>query len=113
MGYMRRFLEKHDFLNLVPDQSLFVFNWSQCHDHLAAMRHRDGSKFIVYSPKGNSFRICPVNLAPGKLKVSWFNPATNEMGIHQFIERKGEIQFDPPSSGSETDWVLLVEVVNN
>jgi hypothetical protein len=65
MGYMRRFLEKHDFLNLVPDQSLFVFNWSQCHDHLAAMRHRDGTKFIVYSPKGNSFRISPVNLAPG------------------------------------------------
>jgi hypothetical protein len=111
MGYMKQFLEKLDFLNLFPDQSLFVFNWSQCLDHLAALRHRDGTKLIVYSPKGNSFRISPANLAPGKLQATWFNPSTNEMGMHQIVERKGEIQFDPPSSGNDTDWVLLVEVV--
>jgi len=41
--------------------------------------------------------------------MSWFNPGNGKTGKKIVLKKKDVMDFIPPSTGEENDWVLIIE----
>lgn len=110
MGFLRRFMEEHEFQTLEPRQDLILDGPTQGAAKLRAARASDGSRIIVYSPKGEPFTLDLGELAGGMHRQTWFDPRYGVEYPFRTEQNQGIQSFDPPSSGQGADWVLLLEV---
>jgi hypothetical protein len=113
MGLMRRFMEANSFDTLVPDQKMIVDGPLRGPAKIRAMRAADGSRVVVYSPRGEPFTLDQSAVRAAYTRQSWFDPRYGASYEFRVAPRAWDGQtfqtFTPPSSGRGHDWVLLIE----
>lgn len=110
MGYMRKLFESRPFLKMIPDQDTLENVYGQDKNAIRAARGKEGSFIIVYSAYGNLIHVKLEKLKADRIKGFWYNPRENEsILIEAFKNTKKAKAFVPPSSGSRTDWVLVLD----
>jgi len=110
MGYMRKLFESRPFLKMVPDQEILAKVFGQNKNNIRAALGKDGSFVIVYTPYGNPVHLNMEKLSGKTISGYWYNPREgNSIPIESFKNTKKVKAFAPPSSGSMTDWVLLLD----
>ena len=110
MGYMRKLFESRPFLKMIPDQDILANISGKDKNIIRAARGKDGSFIIVYSAYGNPIDVKLEKLSADTIKGFWYNPRESEsVAIELFKNIKKVKTFVPPSSGSRTDWVLVLD----
>lgn len=109
MQYLRRLLESRPYLTRVPDQGLIVGDAGKGTDHVRATRDEAGSYALVYVASGKPVAIDLGKLSGERVEVSWYDPRTGAVRKGGSRERKGNVTFEPPSSGAGHDWVLVLD----
>lgn len=115
MGLMRRFMEANAFHTLVPDQTLIADGPANGPAKIRAMRAPDGSRVIVYSPRGESFTLDQSVMKAAYVRQSWFDPRYGVSYLFRESPRAWDSQtfqtYTPPTSGRGQDWVLAMETM--
>jgi hypothetical protein len=106
MRHLKCLMESRPFLERVPDQELVAENYPGA-NYLSATRGE--SYAFVYSPNGLKIKVNMGRIKGGKVKASWFNPRTGLASEAGIFENTGVIDFMPPSSGRNNDWVLMLD----
>ncbi|MFL9841148.1 glycoside hydrolase family 140 protein [Sphingomonas sp. ST-64] len=109
MGILRRFMESHRFESLEPRQDLILDGPTNGAAKIRAARATDGSRIIVYSPRGEPFTLDLGEVKGGMQKQSWFDPRYGATYLFRTEQSQGIQSFVPPSSGRGEDWVLVIE----
>lgn len=113
MGLMRSFFESQGFTTLVPDAKLIIDGPTRGAAKIRAMRAADGSRVIVYTPRGEPFTLDLSVVKAEFTRMSWFDPrygATHEFrGQTRAWDGQTYQTFTPPTSGRGQDWVLVIE----
>lgn len=116
MGLLRRFMEANAFHTLVPDQRLILDGPIRGPAKIRAMRATDGSRLVVYTPRGEPFTLDQSIVRAARQRQSWFDPRYGVSHAFKVSSSAGEGQtfqtFTPPSSGPGQDWVLVIEAVD-
>lgn len=115
MGYLRRFMEENDFQNLLPDQSLIENGPLRGPAKIRAMRARDNSRLIVYTPQGEGFTLDQSQLKAVRSRQYWYDPRYGVSYVFRVSPRDRDNQtfqtYTPPTSGRGQDWVLVIEKI--
>jgi hypothetical protein len=110
MKYLRELMESRPFLDRVPDQEQLAENYPGA-NHQQATRGLDYAFF--YSPCGLKIKVNMGRISCEKVRAAWFDPRTGEStGIGEF-DNTGIVDFMPPSSGRNNDWVLILDDASN
>jgi hypothetical protein len=115
MGLMRRFFEEHGFGTLLPAPKLIVDGPASGPAKIRALHASDGSRVIVYSPRGEPFTLDQSAVTAAYTRCAWFDPRYGTKQEFRLSPRAWDGQtfqtFTPPSSGRGHDWVLVIEAV--
>jgi hypothetical protein len=107
MRHLRALIESRPFLSRVPDQGLLVGDPGTGDQHIQATRG-DGYAFI-YTPTGRPFSVKLGSISQDRIKAWWFDPRTGQGTPIGEFEARREREFVPPSSGPDSDWVLVLD----
>ena len=81
------------------------------------MRAPDGSRLVVYTPRGEAFTIDQSVVKAAYPKQSWFDPRYGVSHEFRLSTRAWDGQtfqtYTPPTSGRGQDWVLVLEAVQD
>jgi hypothetical protein len=118
VGLLKRLMESHPMIDLIPDQSLIAAGQGDCGSYSCAIR---GKSFAyIYIPTGNKTAIRLGVLSGKVVKAKWFDPRNGETTTIGQFENLGEKSFEVPGmskelawlrSGRGCDWVLVIESV--
>jgi hypothetical protein len=115
MGLMRRFMESQAFHTLVPDQGLILDGPTRGPGKIRAMRAQDGSRVVVYTPRGEAFTLDQSVVKARYTRQAWFDPRYGTSHEFRVSPRAWDGQtfqtYTPPTSGRGQDWVLVFEAV--
>jgi len=118
MLYLRRLMESHDFLRLVPAQEMVVAAEELPESgellHVAALKHSDGRVALIYVPAGVLQVTVDMNsVAGGDVTSRWFDPTTGRSfpAVAMQEEAPGTFRLPMPAPGNGHDWVLVMEAV--
>lgn len=107
MGHLRKLIEQFGVNNLRPDRNVITNNSFSGENYIAALRTKNGSGVLLYSPDGKKFTVSLTKLSTKKIIVRWFNPRDGlYTGITDVDTEKLISEFTPPSEG--IDWVLII-----
>ena len=106
MKYLRKLMESRPVLERVPDHELLAENYPKA-NHQQATRGNDYA--FIYSPCGLKIKIKMGRIKGDKVRASWYNPRTGESSYINDFENTGIVEFLPPSSGRNNDWVLVLD----
>lgn len=106
MQYIRALIESRPYFSRVPDISLIAEPLSGA-DRIAVARG-DGYAFI-YSAQGRKFAVNMGKIAGSKVTAWWFNPRTGTAQRIDTFENTGTKEFNCPSEGFGSDWVLVLD----
>jgi hypothetical protein len=106
MQYLRALIESRPFLSRVPDQSIVV-NAPEGADHISATRG-DGYLF-VYSAQGRPFTVNMGKISGDRVKGWWYSPRGGYSLEAGLLDNRGTHDFEPPSQGFGSDWVLVLD----
>lgn len=109
MKYFRGLFEARLFHRLEPDQELVAGPNPEGDDHVRAARARDRSFAVLYIPTGKPVTVSSERLDGEKVRAWWFNPRQNASQLIGEIAKEGKRQFEPPTSGRNNDWVLVLD----
>jgi len=113
MGLMHRFMEAQGFQSLMPDQSLIVDGPNRGPAKIRAMRATDGSRAVVYTPRGEPFTLDQSVVKAAYVRQSWFDPRYGVSYEFRLSPRDWDgltfQTYTPPTSGRGQDWVLVLE----
>ncbi|MCG6186187.1 glycoside hydrolase family 140 protein [Maribellus maritimus] len=114
MGYLKNLIKSFPFFERIPDQNMIASNPGLDTDHIAATRGNNYA--LIYIPTGRPVAIRMGHIKGESVKAKWFNPGNNKYSQTETKPNSGLITFIPPNSPSsqqETDWVLILESVEN
>lgn len=103
-------MNSRDFLNNIPAQDIIYENYSGA-NHMRAVKNKNYA--YIYSPCGLKINIAKDRLGFEPENFMFYNPRSGE-----YTETKADLrnfknenilQFIPPSSGRNNDWVLIIE----
>lgn len=113
VGLLRRFMEAQHFESLVADQHLIIDGPMHGGSKIRAMRAPDGTRVIVYTPRGEPFTLDQSVLKAAFVRQSWFDPRYGVSYEFRLSGRAWDQQtfqtYTPPTSGRGQDWVLVLE----
>jgi len=108
MRHLRHLVELFGIDNLYPDRNVITNNSFADENYLAALREKDGSAVLVYSPSGNKFKVSLSKLEGKMVFARWFDPRNGSITQKTQVEKLNlTCEFVPPSNS--TDWVLVLE----
>jgi hypothetical protein len=105
-----RLFRSRPWQTLVPDDDHKVVTggvgeyWGN--DYLSAATSPDGSLLMAYMPDARTVTVDLSKLAPGPLKVWWFNPRDGSCSAGAGLDSSGPRAMNPPGPG---DWVLVID----
>jgi|SRR5712671_198294 len=98
------------YFTRIPDQSIIVGDQGRGEPHIGATRDRQGSYAMIYLPHGQQVMVDLSKISGTHAVAWWFDPRT---GVSTHIEGRfptsGTKSFSPPTSGADTDWVLVLD----
>ena len=106
MKHLRKLIESRPYFSRVPDQSLIV-NALEGADHVGATRG-DGYA-LIYSAQGRPFEVNLGKISGQRLTGYWYNPRSGSAEKTGSFDNNGTRQFEPPSQGFGSDWVLVLD----
>ena len=113
VGLLRRFMEAQHFESLVADQHLIIDGPMHGGSKIRAMRAPDGTRVIVYTPRGEPFTLDQSVMKAAFVRQSWFDPRYGVSYEFRLSGRAWDQQtfqtYTPPTSGRGQDWVLVLE----
>lgn len=113
MGLMRRFFEANGFGELVPETAAIVDGPDRGPAKIRALRAEDGSRLIVYSPRGEPFTLDQSVVDALYTRMAWFDPRYGVEHEYRVSPRAWDGHtyqtFTPPTQGRGQDWVLVIE----
>lgn len=112
-GYLRGLIESHQVLNRIPDQSVIVGGQGEKGEYMAAFRAADSSYGMVYLPVGKTITVNATFISGNRIIASWFNPRTAHVVKAGVPAKNDAMQFTPPETGTEHDWVLILDKEKN
>lgn len=68
-----------------------------------------GTYVMVYIPAGRTFKINTSQLKATRINVWWFNPRNGHASKGKSFNNTGIKQFQTPTPGEDTDWVLILD----
>ena len=114
MLYLRRLMESHDFLRLVPAQEMIVAAEKLPDSaellHVAALKDGNGRTALIYVPAGVLQVTVDVEQFGGG-KSTWFDPTTGKSlpAVAARQGTQGTFRLPMAAPGEGHDWVLVVE----
>ena len=114
MGYLRHFMEDNNFRALQPRQDLILDGPTNGAAKIRAAFASDGSRLVVYTPRGEPFTLDLGELTGSTHTQTWFDPRYGSSYQFRVEQNQGIQAFVPPSKGKGEDWVLVLatEVVD-
>lgn len=112
-GFLKKLIESRPFGSRIADSSLV--NGGLIADknaHMEAFRNGDNSYAMIYMPIGHSITVNPSFIKSGKYVAWWFNPRDGKASRIGLFNAKNEKEFQPPTTGVENDWVLVLDDEN-
>lgn len=110
MATIAGFVQSRPWQTLIPDDQHKVVTSGLGElrglDYLAAARSEDRRLLIVYIPTPRSFTVRLSELAGGKLRAYWFDPATGKTSEAGEYAPQGDHEFRAPAG---SDSVLVIE----
>lgn len=108
-GYLKNLIESRPSLSRVPDQTIIHSKQGENHEYMTSFRDDEGRYAMIYLPVGRKIEVNAGMLSAKKITAWWFNPRSGE-ALRAGMFRKDKItSFEPPSSESENDWVLVLD----
>ena len=109
MRYARWLMQSRPYVGRVPDQSLIVGSTLTATNHIQATRGGDGSYAFIYSASGQDFTVDLTKLSGSTIDANWFNPRDGTTTYAGQFSNGGTQSFSPPSSGTNNDWILILD----
>ncbi len=106
MKYLKKLIESRPFFSRVPAQELIDRQYPG-YTHLQAATG-EGYAFI-YSPTGLPFKVNVEMISGERIKAYWYDPRNGQGSFVDEYVKKGTLEFIPPSSGRNNDWVLVLD----
>ncbi|MCL2775376.1 MAG: glycoside hydrolase family 140 protein [Oscillospiraceae bacterium] len=106
MKYVKELLMSRNFLELTPYQKLLSENYEGA-NYMSAAR---GQKYaFIYIPNGLDVKV-NMGILPGDyITAFWYDPRNGGYTFANAVKNEGVVTFNPPSSGRNNDWVLLLD----
>ena len=109
MQHLRSLMETYSLVDHVPDATLLADAGPRGKAHLQARRAPDGHVALVYSPLGKPIPVQMDKLTGDRVEANWYDPRTGESQPGGIFDARGTHTFQPPSSGEDHDWVLVLK----
>ncbi len=107
--HIRKLFEMRSFSKLVPDQSAISGNNPSDSTHVRAAVANDGSFLLVYLSVGQPVSVNMNKISGEKVNAWWYNPRDGKVTTAGNYSNTGSATFTPPSSGTDNDWVLVLD----
>ncbi|MEP7376749.1 MAG: glycoside hydrolase family 140 protein [Chitinophagaceae bacterium] len=109
-GYLRKLVESRPMKERIPDNSLVIKGQNEINAlHIEACRGAQNSYAMIYMPVGKTITIDGSFIKTEKLIAWWFNPRDAVATKIGLLTRTAEMEFTPPTTGIENDWVLVLD----
>lgn len=110
MQYAKALMLSRPYFTRIPDQTIIAGDAGRGEPHISATRDRDGSYAMIYLPHGQTVTVDLSKMAGRRLLAWWFDPQTGTpTHLDGRFPTSGTRAFIPPTSGSEADWVLVLD----
>ena len=106
MKHLKQLVLSRSYLDRVPDQQLLSESFAVA-DHVRAARGGDYAFF--YAPTGKAFTVRMGRIRGKSVKAQWYDPRDGTCRAIGVFPNSGVQRFTPPTSGPETDWVLVMD----
>jgi hypothetical protein len=106
MKHLKQLVLSRSYLDRIPDQQLLSESYAVA-DHVRAARGRDYAFF--YTPTGKAFTVRMGNISGTTVRAQWYDPRDGTYIAVGDYPNSGTQRFTPPTSGAETDWVLVLD----
>ncbi|MES2647925.1 MAG: glycoside hydrolase family 140 protein [Bacteroidota bacterium] len=108
VGYLKSLLLSRPMFQRIADSSIIVSGQGEKGEHIESFHTADYSYTMIYLPVGKTFAVNTRSM-PDLLKVWWFNPKDASTHEPLTIKRNDRMEFTPPTTGFENDWVLVLD----
>jgi hypothetical protein len=110
MRHVKALMLSRPYFSRIPDQTLIVGETGEGTAHVGATRDKSGSYAMVYLPHGAPVTIDMTKLGGVRCVAWWFDPRSGgSERIDGTFAATGRATFTPPSSGAQSDWVLVLD----
>ena len=115
MQHARHLLESRPYLDRIPDDSILVPDRVKTavpgagRYRYVATRDEAGTYAMVYCPLGRPFSVRMDAISGPTLKAWWFDPRTGAAEPIGEFPNTGTREFNTPTPGEATDWVLVLD----
>jgi hypothetical protein len=112
MGYLKILFEKYKWHKMVPCTGIIANYNPQGPEYIVASVSDERKFAFIYSPYGKTIMANLNYLNGASILDKWFNPRDGEIQIIGQTFDKGIGTYTPPVTGPDTDWLLILEVLN-
>ena len=110
MQYAKALMLSRPYFTRIPDQSIIVSDQERGETYVGATRDREGSYAMIYLPHGLDVTVDLTKISGTHAVAWWFDPRTGQVTrIDGNFPTSGTRTFEPPSSGADTDWILVLD----
>jgi len=107
VGYLKKLIESRSVIDRIPDQSIIVGGQGEKMEYATAFR---GNKYcMIYFPTSKSLTLNLSFLSASQIRTWWFHPGNGEAGAPVVMQKISTMNFTPPSTGNDSDWVLIID----
>jgi hypothetical protein len=106
--YLKKFFEAYPIGTFKPFQSVIAGQNPPDSSHIRAAVAKDGSFLLIYLSIGQEVTV-KLNQIKGSFNGYWYNPFNGKASPLQKQPGKNIQTFNPPSSETNRDWLLVLE----
>jgi hypothetical protein len=108
MKHVRTIFEARPFAELIPDQSLIIGQNPKDSLHVRAAISASKTFALIYLSVGQTVSV-DLSKMKNTLVASWYNPREGTIQKIGIFKNTGYQQFDPPTNGTDNDWLLVLD----
>lgn len=112
VGYLKKLIESRSVTGRIPDQSIIAEGQGEKGEYATAFRAADGKYCMIYMPVSKSIVVNLGFMKAKKIRVWWFDPRIGKASEPMVVEKIVKMSFTPPVSERNTDWVLVIDDVD-
>jgi hypothetical protein len=109
MKHLKNLMLSRPFFDRIPDQGLIEGEQKDDDTYVIGTRDDSGTYAMLYFPTGKTVNINTKNLSGQNLKIWWYDTRTGASFLLGNTINYGSFSAVPPSSGSGSDWVLVID----